>query len=75
MTEDDKSEKVLLRQIVIDASGKEVGRVEDVVSVDGSSDLEQEIEVPAPRLWSVDNPYLYTVVTEIESLEGILLDR
>lgn len=75
MTEDDESEQVLLRQIVIDASGKEVGRVEDVVSVDGSSDLEQEIEVPAPHLWSVDNPYLYTVVTEIESLEGILLDR
>ena len=75
LTEDDKSEQVLLRQTVIDASGKEVGSVEDIVSVDVSSDLEQEIEVPAPHLWSVDNPYLYTVVTEIESLEGILLDR
>lgn len=75
LTEGDRSERVLLRQILLDASGKEVSRVEDLVSVEESSCLEQEIEVSDPHLWSVDNPYLYTVVTEIESLEGMLLDR
>ena len=75
LTEGDMSERILLRQSVIDASGKEVTSVEDTVSVEESSGLEQEIELLGPHHWSVDNPYLYTVVTEIESLEGRLLDR
>ena len=75
LTEGDMSERILLRQSVIDASGKEVTSVEDTVSVEESSGLEQEIELLDPHHWSVDNPYLYTVVTEIESLEGRLLDR
>ena len=75
LTENDRSEELVLRQIVKDAAGREVNRVEDVVSVAGSEDLEQMIEVSKPHLWSLEDPYLYTVVTEVEDLDGTLLDR
>lgn len=75
LTENDRYEEVVLRQIVKDAAGREVNRVEDVVSVAGSEDLEQMIEVSKPHLWSIEDPYLYTVVTEVEGIDGTLLDR
>ena len=56
LTEGDMSERILLRQSVIDASGKEVTSVEDTVSVEESSGLEQEMELLDPHHWSVDNP-------------------
>ena len=66
---------MVLRQIVKDANGKTVGQVEDVVAVDEAASLSQVVGVRAPQLWSVDSPYLYTVVTEVEAEDGELLDR
>ena len=75
LTEGDGAENVVLRQIVKDANGKTVGQVEDVVAVDEAASLSQVVGVRAPQLWSVDSPYLYTVVTEVEAEDGELLDR
>ena len=35
----------------------------------------QELEVKTPTLWDVDNPYLYTVVSEIVDAKGNVVDR
>ena len=69
------TEGVVLRHMVCDASGNEVGRVTDVIRVSEEEMTEQVIEVKEPRLWSPDDPYLYTVLTEVETLDGKLLDR
>ena len=69
------TEEVVLRHMVCDASGNEVGRVTDVIRVSEEEMTEQAIEVKEPRLWSPDDPYLYTVLTEVETLDGKLLDR
>ena len=73
--EDQSCEQVILRQIVLDASGKEAGRVEDVLKISEISDQEQMVRIPEPRLWDVENPYLYTLVTEVAATDGQLLDR
>jgi len=72
--EDDRSE-IVLRQIVLDADGKEAGRVEDVFAISGLKDQEQVVRISRPHLWDVDDPYLYTLVTEVSGLDGELLDR
>ena len=75
LSQNDRSEVITLRQILKDAAGKEAGRVEDAVTVADAAALEQKIKVDGPKLWSIEDPYLYTVVTEIEDSEGHLLDR
>lgn len=75
LSEGADTEEVVLRYMVYDASGNEVGRVTDVIRVSEEEMTEQVIEVKEPRLWSPDDPYLYTVLTEVETLDGKLLDR
>ena len=48
----------LVAQTLLDADGKSVATV-----FSDSSASELELEVSAPKLWSVDNPYLYTLRT------------
>lgn len=72
--EDDRSE-IVLRQIVLDAEGREAGRVEDVFAISELKDQEQMVRISRPHLWDVDDPYLYTLVTEVSGLDGVLLDR
>ncbi|MBQ8484472.1 MAG: DUF4982 domain-containing protein [Bacteroidales bacterium] len=67
--------KVTLRQIVRDACGNEAGRAEGVYSVAELGDVEQMVEIADPHLWDVDDPYLYTLVTEVVGTDGTLLDR
>ena len=71
---EDRSE-IVLRQIVLDAEGREAGRVEDVFAISGLKDQEQMVRISRPHLWDVDDPYLYTLVTEVSGLDGELLDR
>jgi len=72
---DDGVNELKLRQVVLDESDREAGRIEDVLGIDQIGETEQMVRIEKPHLWSVDDPYLYTLVTEIESLEGELLDR
>lgn len=75
LTEGDPSEAVIIRQIVLDADGKEACRIQNEVTVEDSPWLELTARFSNPHLWSVEDPYLYTIVTEVESLDGQLLDR
>ena len=52
-----------VRSVVIDASGREVARIETAFSLAAHEDtiVAQEIEVTAPRLWSVAAPAMYTL--------------
>ncbi len=68
--------KVLLRHSVFDAAGQKAG--EDSVKEFSLSSWEQQekttfISVDNPHLWSIDTPYLYTLVTEVLS-EGNVTD-
>ena len=64
-----------VRHTAMDASGREAGMVEEVLGVNEIGETEMMVRIEKPHLWSVDDPYLYTLVTEIESIEGELLDR
>ena len=75
LAENDQVEKVNLRQILMDADGNEVERVEEVVNVADASSKGLQFVLDEAHLWSIEDPYLYTLVTEVESLEGQLFDR
>jgi beta-galactosidase len=57
--------------------GEEVARTESEIEIlpGESTTLSQDIEVPYPKLWSVDTPVLYRSVTEIKQGKNQVLDR
>jgi beta-galactosidase len=59
----------MLRTILLDPDGREVGRAESPLSVGaaGETTVEQSLRVDNPRLWGLDTPQLY-------SLRSIVLD-
>jgi hypothetical protein len=66
-----------LRQILLDESGIEVARTESagLARAGATVRIGQSIDdLPAPRLWHPDSPYLYTIVTEILT-DGVVVDR
>ena len=71
----DDVEELRLRHTAIDGNGKKAGMVEEVLGVSEIGKTELMVRISEPHLWSVDDPYLYTLVTELETLEGELLDR
>ena len=58
---------VVLRSTVYDASGARVARVlsEINLSANGITEEKQITDIPKPHLWSIANPYLYRVVTQV----------
>ena len=56
-----------LKTRVLDADGKEIAVDEKVVEVGagGLATAAQSISLPKPRLWSLEDPYLYTLVSEV----------
>lgn len=73
--DDQNLDEVVLRQIALDADGRVAGSVEDKYKVTDLGAQEQMVRISEPRLWDIDDPYLYTLVTEIATAEGKLLDR
>ena len=66
-----------VEQTVVDADGKTVatGRVKDAkLSVADQDEFSTGLKVPHPKLWSIETPYRYTLVTTIRS-EGTVVDR
>lgn len=60
---------------VVDAKGKKVASASDnVVLKKGQNVATASLDVKAPTLWDIENPYLYTVETEI-SVNGATVDN
>lgn len=62
---------------ILDAAGKEVGKnltAPVTVAAVGEATLEQQIPVSAPKLWSLEERNLYTLVTEVR-VGGEAVDR
>ncbi len=53
----------VLRTLVLDPAGREVARADAPFQAQARqvAELRQELRVPAPRLWSVETPQLYTL--------------
>jgi beta-galactosidase len=63
----DAGGKVRGRATVFDLDGREVARTGEVTPGTNNA-ISLHIEVPSPRLWSPDEPYLYSALVEL--LEG-----
>jgi len=59
--------RVVLRTSVLDSAGQELAHVTAPFPLEAHHgvDLEQQLRVVAPHLWSVSTPYLYRVRTEV----------
>jgi beta-galactosidase len=62
--------------MIVDPSGKTAATMRSDISAPGSRPVEitQQLSVEQPRLWSVEDPAIYTLVTEIRK-GGRLTDR
>lgn len=62
-----KKANLILKSTILDASGKVVAVVENNSIVDSEEKLvvPQIITVKNPNLWSIENPYLYTLKSEV----------
>jgi beta-galactosidase len=63
-----KSEQEInIRQSILDHEGKTVSSTESLVNFDGRKKVinQTEFKINDPRRWDVNDPYLYTLVTEI----------
>src|SRR5690606_4867183 len=65
-----------IHTVIYDAEGKEISRttIEGANISDTLNSIDQEMKVQNPNLWSVENPYLYKVVTLVEQ-DGQLIDK
>lgn len=64
------SKNAILRSVILDATGKEVGAIESpvAVSLKERAEAEQKITVSSPLLWSLETPYMY-------SLSSLIIDK
>ena len=69
--------EVTLTTIVFNATGQEVGRATSnqvQVSDRAPAEVKQELTIKNPSLWSVETPYLYRAVSQVEN-KGKIIDR
>ena len=59
---------VTLRSVIVDQAGKVVSETSatHAVTVGGEYEFDQQAVIREPRLWSVDSPQLYQVVSKVE---------
>ena len=74
--ESDASVQVKVRSSLLDAEGQIVasGETECPVEAGKESETSQSLQVEQPELWSVDTPYIYTLLTEVVQ-DGKTVDR
>ena len=71
------TEMATVRHTIINAKGKKVSTIESIpqrLNTSGGAKPQLDIELDNPILWNLDNPYLYTLVTEI-LVDGKKVDR
>ncbi|MGC4073758.1 MAG: beta-galactosidase GalA [Nibricoccus sp.] len=69
--------EISVRYQVIDAEGKRVAEAtteKDSIEAGDTTELGAALSVAAPRLWSIEEPTLYTLVAEV-SAGGAVVDR
>ena len=71
-----ESQKLTLRTIILGNTGTPVSSVQtkNLAPKNDFCEFTQHLIVAKPKLWSIETPYLYTVVTSIE-IEGKVLDK
>ena len=71
------TEMATVRHTIINAKGKKVSTIESIpqrLNTSGGAKPQLDIKLNNPILWNLDNPYLYTLVTEI-LVDGKKVDR
>ena len=67
--ENDRSDRRrgVLRSVVLDSTGRELARSETPFTLAPREkvELEQRLQVPSPRLWNPETPYLYELRSEV----------
>lgn len=68
--------EVSVRSILQDAERNEVAKAESSLNAMAGKtvDVSQNLKIESPRLWSVEQPYMYSLVTEIVK-DGKCIDR
>lgn len=63
----DRYQRGVLRSVVLDPAGREVARTEApfTTRTRASVEMEQQVQIASPELWSVETPRLYQVRTEV----------
>ncbi len=72
-----KRVRVQVRNLLYDQNGKRInGTISDKKELDGNTNLEvfQKLDVKKPSLWSVENPVLYRLVTQV-LVDNKVVDR
>ncbi|MFZ0761002.1 MAG: beta-galactosidase GalA [Candidatus Sulfotelmatobacter sp.] len=75
--ESEKAQACRVKWQMVDAEGKEVATAQATPQQTPaweSNTFEAKASVPHPRLWSIEDPYLYRVITTVEA-EGTITDR
>jgi len=69
--------QLILRSILKDVDGKEISQAsrEITVGVGETTTVGQQMEVTSPHLWSPEQAYLYTMLTELRLENGELMDQ
>ena len=64
----------VLHSIIMDKDGKEITQTSDPVKLlaGGIMEIHQNFSVNQPQLWSVENPYLYKVISRIEQKNQVI---
>jgi beta-galactosidase len=70
-----EKQQITLKTAIYDAKGRQVASVASsgIILEDSVTPVGQKILVKNPNLWSIENPYLYKAVSQIE-YEGKILD-
>lgn len=73
--DNDKASKVRVTSVLLDAGDKELKKSVQTIDVSGGEKAvsEQSIILSNPHFWSIENPYLYKVKTELR-VDGKLTD-
>lgn len=69
-------QRVTLKTLIYNADGREVARAESKSVLTGGAvaEIGQELKIVHPVLWSLENPYLYKAISEVE-IGGRVVDR
>ena len=71
----EKQQQITLKTVIYDEKGKNVASITSsgIILEDSITPVEQKIPLKSPNLWSIENPYLYKAISQIEQ-EGKALD-